>query len=70
MEVSSIMESSREINKKIIENSMSNILAILKHLETPACRNVLSKESIENRRRNATLKFKNLIIALDSMNQK
>jgi hypothetical protein len=68
MEFSSIRESSREINKKIIQNSMSNTRAILKHLETPACRKILSKEAIENRRRDATLKFKNLIIVLDSMN--
>ena len=56
--------------KKILNNSMANMIATLKFLETPACRRVLPKDAIENQRRDATLKFKNLIVAMDSITVK
>lgn len=59
---------SRETTKKILNNSMGNIIATLKFLETPACRRVLPKDAIENQRRDATLKFKNLIVAMANIN--
>jgi len=61
---------SREITTRILNNSMANVIATLKFLETPACRRVLSKQTIEIQRRDATLKFKNLIVAMDSITVK
>ena len=68
MEELSINIPSREMAKKLVENNMNNIIRVLKYLETPNCRKVLSKQSIETQRRDATFKFKNLILILESLN--
>jgi hypothetical protein len=58
---------SRSMTKKILKNSMDNMISSLKYLETPACRKLLSKETITQQRRDVTFKFKNLIMVLDGL---
>ena len=67
MEELSINIPSREMAKKLVENSINNIIGVLKYLETPNCRKILSKQTIETQRKDATVKLKNLIIMLESL---
>ena len=56
-------------NNAIIEginNKINNIIKKLQSLETPECRKLLDKETIEKRRKDVTNEFRSLLIIKES----
>jgi len=51
----------------MLENSINNAIVSLKYLETPACRKALTKDSIDNKRKELTVKFRNLLTIKESL---
>jgi hypothetical protein len=58
---------SRDASLLILKNSINNTIVSLKYLETPACRALLSKDSIINRRKELTVKFRTLLTIKESL---
>jgi hypothetical protein len=55
-------------SKKIIELSMDDTITVLRYLESRECRKVMSKDEIDIKRKNATEKFRNLIMIKENLN--
>jgi hypothetical protein len=55
-------------SKKIIELSMNDTISVLRYLESRECRKVMSKDEIDIKRKNATEKFRNLIMIKENLN--
>jgi hypothetical protein len=55
-------------SKKIIELSMDDTISVLRYLESRECRKVMSKDEIDIKRKNATEKFRNLIMIKENLN--
>jgi hypothetical protein len=55
------LETQERIN---LEETMKNIIVVLKYLETPHCRKNMPKEILVMRRKEITMKFRSLILRL------
>ena len=67
MEELRIRVSSINIDKIILQSNMNDTITALKYLETPYCRKAMNKETLEMQRKIVTSRFRNLIIALASI---
>jgi hypothetical protein len=59
-----------EVVELNITDQIESMIKNLKYIETPECRAIMSKESIDDKRKKYTLIFKTLLIAKETQNTK